>query len=98
MKIPRFIKPGDTIGFVAPSYGIGTEPYITRFEAAVRRLKDRGYKIKTCPSVFKADGIGISTDPKDAARDPRNAAEGELQPLRRLPAYDRSARYRACPL
>ncbi|MBR3295205.1 MAG: LD-carboxypeptidase [Clostridia bacterium] len=69
MKTPRFIKPGDTIGFVAPSYGIGSEPYITRFEAAVRRFTDRGYKIKTCPSVFKADGIGISTDPKDAARD-----------------------------
>jgi muramoyltetrapeptide carboxypeptidase LdcA involved in peptidoglycan recycling len=69
MRIPKFIKPGDTIGFVAPSYGIGTEPYITRFNEAVRKIRERGYRVKTCPSVFKSDGIGISTDPGDAAED-----------------------------
>lgn len=69
MKYPKFIKPGDTIGFVAPSFGVTTEPYKTRFEHALRRIQKRGYKVKIAPSVYKNDGIGISTNPKDAAQD-----------------------------
>ncbi|MDO4620604.1 MAG: LD-carboxypeptidase [Lachnospiraceae bacterium] len=67
MRIPEFIRPGDTIGIAAPSFGAATEPYVTRLEAAIRKLEERGYRIKTVPSVYKSDGLGISTNPKDAA-------------------------------
>ena len=47
MKRPPFIKPGDVIGITAPSFGAGTEPYISRFNSALQKFKERGYKIKT---------------------------------------------------
>ena len=35
MRYPEFIKAGDTIGFVAPSFGCAMEPYISAFEIIV---------------------------------------------------------------
>lgn len=69
MRRPGSIKPGDTIGMVAPSYGAGTEPYITRFASAIRQFEERGYKIVCADSCYKTDGLGISTNPRDAAAD-----------------------------
>lgn len=69
MRIPRFIHPGDTIGFAAPSFGVASDPYKTRFEEAVRRFEARGYHVITVPSVYMDDGLGISTDPAKAAED-----------------------------
>ncbi len=69
MKIPKFIKPGDTIGLVAPSFGAGTEPYITRVDAAIKKFKARGYHVVCADSCYKNDGLGISTNPVDAAAD-----------------------------
>ena len=69
MKKPAFIKPGDTIGLVAPSFGAGTEPYITRLASAIRRFEKRGYHIVAADSCYKSDGLGISTRPEDAAAD-----------------------------
>ena len=69
MKYPAFIKPGDTIGLVAPSFGAVIEPYATRLAAAIRRFEARGYHVKTARSVYLSDGLGISTNPKDAAKD-----------------------------
>ena len=36
MRYPEFLKDNDTIGFIAPSFGCGTEPYRTCFEEAQR--------------------------------------------------------------
>ena len=69
MKKPAFIKPGDTIGLVAPSFGAATEPYSTRLASAIRKFEGRGYHVVTADSVYKSDGLGISTDPASAAAD-----------------------------
>ncbi|MBQ5951427.1 MAG: LD-carboxypeptidase [Lachnospiraceae bacterium] len=69
MNFPRPIRPGDTLALVAPSFGATIEPYITRLASAIRRLEERGYRIKAYPSTYKSDGIGISTDPAAAAKD-----------------------------
>ncbi len=69
MNTPKFISPGDTIGLTAPSFGAGIEPYITRTSEAIGQLQKRGYKLKVMPSTYKTDGLGISTNPKDAAAD-----------------------------
>ena len=69
MRIPKSIKPGDTIGLAAPSFGAAIEPYITRYEAALKAFRERGYLIKEMPSCRMGDGLGISTDPKSAAQD-----------------------------
>ncbi len=69
MRRPAYLKPGDTIGLVAPSFGAATEPYITRLASAIRKFEERGYKIVAADSVYKSDGLGISTDPASAAED-----------------------------
>ncbi len=69
MKIPETLKPGNTIGLVAPSFGASTEPYITRLAAAIRQFEERGYRVRAARSVYLGDGLGISTNPADAARD-----------------------------
>lgn len=69
MRIPKSIKPGDTIGLVAPSFGAVMEPYAARLQAAIRKFEERGYHVRAAGSCYMADGLGISTDPERAARD-----------------------------
>ena len=67
MRIPPYLQPGDCIGITAPSFGATTEPYITRFNEAVQKLRARGYTLKIGATCYKDDGLGISTNPKVAA-------------------------------
>ncbi|MCR5187976.1 MAG: hypothetical protein K6C97_03500, partial [Treponema sp.] len=67
IQTPPFLKKGNTIGITAPSFGCTIEPYITRFKDAVRQFEALGYKFKIGQTVYKNDGLGISTDPKVAA-------------------------------
>ena len=69
IQTPPFLQKGGTIGITAPSFGCTTEPYITRFKEAVRHFESLGYKFKIGDTVYKDDGIGISTDPKIAAKE-----------------------------
>ena len=69
MRIPDFLRKGDTIGIVAPSFGAVIEPYAARLAAAIRKFEDRGYRVVCADSVYKSDGLGISTDPASAAAD-----------------------------
>lgn len=69
MKYPKYIKKNDTIGFVSPSFGCGTEPYISAFENAKRKLKERGYNADVGYNCHKNDGIGRSTNAIDCAKE-----------------------------
>lgn len=64
MLYPDFLVPGGTAGFVAPSFGCATEPYITGFKRAQERLKNMGLNINNGPNVYEAKGIGISNTPQ----------------------------------
>ena len=62
MRYPEFIKQGDRIGFIAPSFGCGSiEPYFSRFKSALKYFEEKGYRTVTGPNVYKSDGIGKST-------------------------------------
>lgn len=65
MRYGKFLKKGDTIGFVAPSFGASTEPYATLFDKALEKFMAMGYDVKVGPNCRKGDGIGISTRPED---------------------------------
>lgn len=41
MRYPHFLACNGNIGFVAPSFGCATEPYITGFKRHRRDLKSR---------------------------------------------------------
>ena len=43
MKEIKYLKKGDTISLVAPSFGCTTEPYLTRLDVAISNLKDDGF-------------------------------------------------------
>ena len=65
MRYPDFLKPGDRIGFIAPSFGCaGVEPYYSRFQSALQFFKSEGYETVCGPNVFLDEGIGKSTTPE----------------------------------
>ncbi len=61
MNIPKFIKPGDTIGVTATSNGITDELKIKRFANATENLKNKGYNVLLTENVFYADDRGCSS-------------------------------------
>ncbi|MCR4960666.1 MAG: LD-carboxypeptidase [Lachnospiraceae bacterium] len=64
MRYPEFLKPGGTIGFVAPSFGCATEPYMTCFNAGLKRLNEMGYETVLGPNCRESKGIGKSNTPE----------------------------------
>ena len=69
MRYPKFLENGGTIGFTAPSFGCTTEPYKSCFEEALKRFGELGYKTEVTPDCYMSDGVGISTDSKECAKE-----------------------------
>jgi muramoyltetrapeptide carboxypeptidase LdcA involved in peptidoglycan recycling len=67
MRYPEFIKKGDTIGFIAPSFGCNIEPYKTAFNSALENFRERGFDTKLGPNCYAGEGIGISNTPEKCA-------------------------------
>lgn len=63
MRFPEFLQPGGNIGFVAPSFGCATEPYISTFKKAQDKFAGLGYELTIGPNCYEAKGIGISNTP-----------------------------------
>ncbi len=64
MRYPGFLQDNGTIGFVAPSFGCATEPYLPSFLNAQKKLGDMGFKADLGPNCYKSEGIGISNTPE----------------------------------
>ncbi len=69
MKFPPFIRQGDTLGFVAPSFGCAIEPYRTAFNHSLQIWEKKGFKTKLGPNCYADDGIGISSTPENCAEE-----------------------------
>ena len=69
MRYPAFLSEGQTIGFVAPSFGAAAEPYHSAFLNAVKKLEALGYHAKLGPNVFSDTGIGISASPQACGKE-----------------------------
>lgn len=63
MKYGKFLPDKGTIGFVAPSFGCGIEPYLSCFENAGKKWRQMGYGLDYGPNCYEAKGIGISNTP-----------------------------------
>lgn len=63
MRYPKSLEQGGTIGFIAPSFGCAMEPYLSRFENAIKMLKGMGYQVWLGPNCYEGSGIGISNTP-----------------------------------
>ena len=69
MRYPSFIKPGDTIGFAAPSFGCNCDPYLTCFKEALKFFEKNGFKINPGPNSKAGLGVGISNTPENCAKE-----------------------------
>lgn len=69
MRIPKFVKKGDFIGFVAPSFGCNIEPYYTAFKNAGKKLSEQGFLLDIGPNCYEGQGIGISNTPEKCAEE-----------------------------
>lgn len=69
MKYPGFITNKSSIGFPAPSFGNGFEPYISAFNHMLEIMAEKGHRLIPGVNAYKCDGIGISTNPGDCGRE-----------------------------
>lgn len=69
MRYPKFLQDKGTIGFVAPSFGCATEPYVSAFAHARERFEQMGYRVRTGPNCFLDQGTGISNTPELCAKE-----------------------------
>ena len=67
MRYPGFLDKGGRIGFIAPSFGCATEPYLSDFKESLKNFEAMGYKTVTGPNCFCDEGIGISNTPEKCA-------------------------------
>ncbi len=76
MRYPKFLPPGGTIGFIAPSFGCAIEPYKERFDNALKMFLRHGYDCTLGPNCYEGSGIGISNTPVKCAEELNNAMTG----------------------
>ena len=67
MRYPSFIEKGNTIGFVAPSFGCAGEPYYSAFQNSLKKWNALGFKTELGFNCYASDGVGISSSPKKCA-------------------------------
>ena len=58
---------------VAPSFGVTTEPYKSRYEVALTRFKKAGYVVIEGPNVHLEEGVAASSDPIARAKEINDA-------------------------
>jgi len=62
MRYGKFLAAKNTIGLVAPSFGINIDPYITRFLDAKDKFITKGYHIKESASVHNLSHARSNTE------------------------------------
>ena len=63
MRYPVPLGQNGTIGFVAPSFGCGVEPYRTMFDHGLQTFQAKGHSLDLGPNCYEEKGIGISNTP-----------------------------------
>ncbi len=74
---PNFIQRKSVIYLVAPSFGCTISPYKERLKAAIKNLKNEGFKVKEGKNIFLDKGIVSSNTPKERAKEIMDAFESK---------------------
>ena len=77
MRYPKFIKPGDTIEFIAPSFGATTYPYDVRVKWSKKYFEKQGYDVFIGENVYKSELPYLSNTPEEIGKE---FMEGYLNP------------------
>ena len=81
MRYPKFIKPGDSIMFVAPSFGATTYPYSTRVKWSKKFFEQEGFNVLIGENVNKSELPYLSNKPEEIGKE---FMAGYLDPKVRL--------------
>ncbi|MBE6126639.1 MAG: LD-carboxypeptidase [Erysipelotrichaceae bacterium] len=79
MRQPKFLKDGDLITLVAPSFGCVIEPYLTRLDVSIARLRKAGYRVEEGPNIRRADGVACSASGEERAKEIQDAFASEAK-------------------
>lgn len=60
---------GGTIGYLAPSFGCSTEPYLSAFHHAADKFESMGYRQVFGPNCYAGEGVGISNTPEKCGQE-----------------------------
>ena len=77
MRRPPFLSKGNKIIAVAPSFGVTTEPYLTRYFAAKKNLERHGYIVEEGPCVHLEEGVASSASPSKRGEEIMEAFRGD---------------------
>ena len=77
MRQPEFLKKGEKIAMVAPSFGVTTEPYLTRYTASRKNLEKEGFVIEEGPCIHLEEGVAASASAQRRAEEVMNAFRGD---------------------
>ena len=69
LRCPLPLEKGDALAFVAPSFGVTTEPYAIRMEASLKNLRKEGFLARVYPNVYKDEGIAGSASPSERGKE-----------------------------
>ena len=61
MKYGKFLVPNDTIGVIAPSFGINVDPYLARYLDAKQKFIDKDYQISEAKSIHNLNHARSNT-------------------------------------
>ena len=73
MLYPKFIKKGDIITFIAPSFGAATYPYNTRVKWSKRFFEQEGFNVLISDNVYKSELPYLSNTPEEIGKEFMNA-------------------------
>ncbi len=69
MRLPPYLQKGDLIDFVAPSFGVTTEPYATRMSTSLKVFSKLGFATHVFPNVYKNEGVIGSNTPESRGKE-----------------------------
>ena len=69
MRQPEYLRKGDKIYMVAPSFGVTIEPYASRYDASIARFKKEGYSVIEGENVRLDSGVAASASAQARAKE-----------------------------
>ena len=73
MRQPPYLRKGDVISLVAPSFGCTVEPYATRLDVSIKNLRRAGFKVVEGPNIRKDEGLAASAPGPERAKEIHDA-------------------------
>ena len=79
MRKPAYLKKGDPIALVAPSFGCVSEPYLTRLQVSIKNFKKLGHPVYEGANIWRDDGVVASASGQERAEEIHDAYRSDAK-------------------